>query len=84
MHSGDFFYACMMYNLLVSLQLLDEGPLVEERLQPLLGVVVAQLLERGPPLPLRQPGVLETRRVDDQQGAQRVLTGLQSSEEQGG
>lgn len=70
-------------HLLVALQLPDKCPLVEERLQPLLGVVVAELLERGPPLLLRQPGVLETRSVDDQQGAQRVLTGLQSSEETG-
>lgn len=55
---------------------------MEQRLQPLLGVVVAELLKRGPTLLLSQPRVLETRSVHDQQGAQRVLTGLQSSEEQ--
>lgn len=65
-------------HLLVSLQLLDEGAFMEQRLQPLLGVVVAELFKRGPPLLLGQPGVLETRGVHDQQGAQGVLTGLQS------
>lgn len=69
-------------HLLVSLKLLDKCAFMEERLQPLLGVVVAELLEGGPPLLLCQPGVLETRSVDDQQRAERVLTGLQSSEEQ--
>lgn len=68
-------------HLFVSLHLLDEGALLEERLQPLLGVVVAELLEGGTPLLLGQPWVLETRRVHDQQGAERVLTGLQGSEE---
>lgn len=69
-------------HLLVSLQLLDEGAFVEQRLQPLLGVVVAELFKRGPPLLLSQPRVLETRSVHDQQGAQGVLTGLQSPEKQ--
>lgn len=55
---------------------------MEQCLQPLLGVVVAELLKRGPPLLLGQSGVLETGSVHDQQGAQRVLTGLQSSKEQ--
>lgn len=68
-------------HLLVSLHLPDEGALVEERLQPLLGVVVAELLEGGAPLLLGQPGVLETRSVHDQQGAERMLTGLQGSGE---
>lgn len=69
-------------HLLVSLQLLDKCSLMEECLQPLLGVVMAELLKRGPPLLLCQPGVLETRSIDDQQRAQRVLTGLQRSEEE--
>lgn len=69
-------------HLLVSLQLLDEGAFVEQRLQPLLGVVVAELLKRGAPLLLSQPRVLETRSVHDQQGAQGVLAGLQSPEKQ--
>lgn len=33
--------------LLVSLQLLEESALMEEPLQPVLGIVVAQLLEGG-------------------------------------
>lgn len=66
-------------HLLVSLHLPDEGALVEERLQPLLGVVVAELLEGGAPLLLGQPGVLEARRVHDEQRAERVLAGLQGS-----
>ncbi|TNN80785.1 hypothetical protein EYF80_009019 [Liparis tanakae] len=61
-------------------ELLDEGTFMEQGLQPLLGVVVAELLKRGSSLLLSQPRVLETRRVHDQQGAQRVLTGLQSPE----
>lgn len=51
---------------------------MEQRLQPLLGVVVAELLKCGSPLLLSQSRVLETRSVHNQQGAQRVLTGLQS------
>lgn len=67
-------------HLLVSLELLDEGAFMEQRLQPLLRVVVAELFKRGPPLLLSQPRVLEARSVHDQQGAQGVLTGLQSPE----
>jgi len=76
-------YGCALWaqqHLLVSFQLLDEGTFMEQGLQPLLGVVVAELLKRGSSLLLSQPRVLETRRVHDQQGAQRVLTGLQSPE----
>lgn len=54
-------------HLLVSVQLLDEGAFMEQGLQPLLGIVVAELLERGSPLLLGQPRVLETRRVHNQQ-----------------
>lgn len=53
---------------------------MEQGLQPLLCVVVAEFLECGSPLLLSQPGVLETWSVHDQQGAQRMLTGLQSPE----
>lgn len=67
-------------HLLVSLQLLDEGAFVEQRLQPLLGVVVAEFLERGSPLLLSRARVLETRCVHNQQGAQGVLARLQSPE----
>ena len=64
-------------HLLVPLQLLDKRALVEERLQPLLGVVVAELLEGGSPLALSHAWVLEARRVHDEEGAQRVLAGFQ-------
>jgi len=64
-------------HLLVAVQLLDEGALMEQRLQPLLGVVVAELLEGGATLPLSHAGVLEARRVHDEQRTQRVLAGLQ-------
>lgn len=70
----------LQLHLLVSLQLLDEGAFMKQRLQPLLGVVVAEFFESGSPLLLSQPRVLETRSVNDQQGAQRVLTGLQGPE----
>ena len=53
---------------------------MEQGLQPLLGVVVAELLERGAALLLSDPRVLEARCVHDEQGAQGVLTGLQSPE----
>lgn len=53
---------------------------MEESLQPLLGVVVAELLKRRSPLLLSQARVLETWSVHNQQGAQRVLIGLQSPE----
>lgn len=69
-------------HLLVSLQLLYKCAFMKECLQPFLGVVVTELFEGGPPLLLCQPGVLETGSVDDQQRTERVLTGLQSSEEQ--
>lgn len=65
--------------LLVAFQLLHEGALVEQRLQSLLRVVMTQLLEGGAALALGQPGVLEARRVHDQQRAQGVLAGLQGT-----
>lgn len=55
---------------------------MEQRLQPLLGVVVAQLLESGAALQLGHSRVLETGGVHDEQGAEGVLTGLQSSGEE--
>lgn len=57
-------------DLLVSLQLLEEGALVEQPLQPVLGIVVAQLLEGGSPgraAPLR---VLEAWRIHDHHGTE--------------
>lgn len=49
--------------LLVALQLLGEGALVEEELQALLGVVVAQLLKGGPSALPHHLGVLCPRGV---------------------
>lgn len=69
-------------HLLVSVQLLNKGAFMKQGLQPLLGVIVAKLLKGCPSLLLRQPGVLEARSVHDQQGAQRVLTGLQRPDEE--
>lgn len=69
-------------HLLVSVQLLNKGAFMKQGLQPLLGVIVAKLLKGCPSLLLRQPGVLEARSVHDQQGAQRVLTRLQSPDEE--
>lgn len=63
--------------LLVSLQLAGEGALVEEELQALLGVVVAELLEGGPPALPRQLGVLRPRGVHHRHRAHRVLARLQ-------
>lgn len=64
--------------LLVSFQLLNEGPLMEEPLQPVLGVVVAQLLKGGPagrPTLLR---VLEAWGVHNHHRAEGVLAGFES------
>lgn len=69
--------------LLVSFQLLNEGPLMEEPLQPVLGIVVAQLLKGGPtgrPTLLR---VLEAWGVHDHHRAERVLAGLEGPVHQG-
>lgn len=63
--------------LFVSLQLLHEGPLVEESVQALLCVVVAQVLKGCAALAFRQPRVLEARGVHDEQGAQGMLAGFQ-------
>lgn len=62
----------------VPLQLLNEGALVEEGLQTLLSIVVAQVLKGCPTLALSQPGVLKAWCVHDEQRAQRVLAGFQS------
>jgi len=63
--------------LLVALQLAGEGALVEEELQALLGVVVAELLEGGPPALPRQLGVLRPGGVHHRHRAHRVLARLQ-------
>lgn len=67
-------------HLLISFQFLDKGPFMKQILQPLLGVVMAELLKRSSSLLLSQARVLETRRVHDQNGAEGVLAGLQSPE----
>lgn len=59
--------------LLVSLQLAGEGALVEEELQALLGVVVAELLEGGSPALPRQLGVLCPGGVHHRHRAHRML-----------
>lgn len=63
--------------LFVSLQLLNEAALVEEGVQALLGVVVAEVLKGCAGLALGQPGVLKARRVHDEQRAQGMLAGFQ-------
>lgn len=67
---------CPRY-LLVSLQLTGEGALVEEELQALLGVVVAELLEGGPPALPCQLRVLCPGGVYHRHRAHRVLARLQ-------
>lgn len=63
-------YLCISLHLLISLQLLYKGAFVEQGLQALLGIVVAQLLEGGTALALGHARVLETRCVHDEQRAQ--------------
>lgn len=61
--------------LAVALQRGGEGPLVEQQLQALLGVVVAQLLEGGGPVLALMPGVLKARRVHHHYGGHREVMG---------
>lgn len=63
-------HLCISLHLLISLQLLYKGAFVEQGLQALLGIVVAQLLEGGTALALGHARVLETRCVHDEQRAQ--------------
>lgn len=72
--------AVQVHHLLISFQFLDKGPFMKQSLQPLLGVVMAELLKCSSSLLLSQARVLETRRVHDQNGTEGVLTGLQSPE----
>lgn len=67
---------CPWY-LLVPLQLAGKGALVEELLQALLGVVVAELLEGGSPALPRKLRVLCPRGVHHCHRAHRVLARLQ-------
>lgn len=67
----------MCPHLFVSLQLLHEGTLVEEAVQTLLSVVMAQVLKGRTALTLSQPWVLKAWCVHDEQRAQRVLAGFQ-------
>lgn len=65
--------------LFVSLQLVNEGPLMEERVQTLLCVVVAQVLKGRAAFTLHQPGVLKAWSVHNEQRAQGVLSRFQCS-----
>lgn len=56
--------------LLVSLQLLEEGALVEQPLQPVLGIVVAQFLEGGSTGRAAPFRVLEAWCVHDHHGTE--------------
>ncbi len=67
-------------HLFVSLQLLNEGALIEESMQTFLSVVVAQVLEGCAALALSQSGVLKARCVHNEQRAQGVLAGFQGPE----
>lgn len=80
---GWVFVVCAHFSspyIFVSLQLLNKGALIEEGMQPFLGVVVAEVLKGCAALALCQPGVLKARRVHNEQGAQGVLAGFQSPE----
>lgn len=75
-------YACTLHKashpyLFVSLQLLNEGPLVEQGVQTFLCVVVAQVLKGRAVFALGQPGVLKAWGVHDEQRAQGILAGFQ-------
>lgn len=66
--------------LFVSLQLVNEGPLMEELVQTLLCVVVAQVLKGRATFTLHQPGVLKAWSVHNEQRAKGVLSRFQCSE----
>lgn len=81
---GDELCVCGLENftrpcLFVSLQLVNEGPLMEERVQALLCVVVAQVLKGRATFTLHQPGVLKAWSVHNEQRAQGVLSRFQRS-----
>lgn len=59
----DYTSTSLMLYLLVSLHLLYKRALLEQSLQALLSIVVAQLLKSG--AALSQPRVLKTRSVHD-------------------
>lgn len=75
---GAYYSACPY--LFVSLQLLNKGALIEEGMQTLLSVVVAQVLKGCAALAFCQTGVLKARCVHDEQRAQGILTGFQGPE----
>lgn len=66
---------CTHAHLFVPLHLRDKGSLVEEPLQPLMHVVVAQLLKRGCPLPTLVPRVVEARGVHHRNGGDGEVLG---------
>lgn len=68
----------------VSLQRGDKGSLVEQQLQALMGVVVAQLLEGGRPVLALVPGVLEAWRVHHHDGGHGEMVGGEGSRQRRG
>lgn len=60
---------------MVPLQRRDEGPLVEEPLEPFVGVVVAKLLKGGCPILPLVPGVVEARGVHHHEGGHGEMAG---------
>lgn len=71
----NFTHPCLF----VSIQFVNEGPLMEETVQTLLCVVVAQVLKGRAAFTLHQPGVLKAWSVHNEQRAQAVLSWFQSS-----
>lgn len=71
----NFTHPCLF----VSLQLVNEGPLMEERMQAVLCVVVAQVLKGRATFTLHQPGVLKAWSVHNEQRAEGVLSRFQCS-----
>lgn len=68
-------------HLSVSLQSRSKGPVVEQQLQTLLGVIVTQLLKGGRPVLALVPRILKAWRVNHHDGSHRQMLGGERSGE---
>lgn len=65
----------------VSLQSRNKGPVVEQQLQTLLGIIVTQLLKGGRPVLALVPRILKAWRVNHHDGRHRQMLGGERSGE---
>lgn len=68
-------------HLSVSLQSRSKGPVVEQQLQTLLGIIATQLLKGGRPVLALVPRILKAWRVNHHDGSHRQVLGGERSGE---